>query len=190
MMTHVNLMTQQSRKRQCYRDRLRLWSRLLMFAAIVVAIHFAVNWWPHHAQSLDLQALESHYKPLHEQKVGIGKLTRQLSSTRKSYELELAISRDTPALSLVGLLSDAVARCQGKVFLEKIDYIQNGSFENRTKNSDRLSLDGLATDPWAVEHLAEELHKAMPFAEVEITTSEPIEINRHPMQTFQVECKL
>lgn len=190
MTSYVNLMTREARVRRCYCDCIRLWSRLLAVAVVLLSVHFLVNWWPVHTRNLDLQALEAHYQPLHKQKLGIGRLSRQISNLQSQAQLELAIARDTPPLSLLGILADTLADCQGKAFFERINYSQSGSYESRSHESERLTLEGLATDPWAVETLAEGLRTALPFAKVEIKTSEAIEINRHPMQSFHIDCVL
>ena len=190
MSTYVNLMSNSARVRQCYRDRFRLWSRLLVSTLAMLSIHFLVNWWPLHAQNLNLQVLESHYVPLKEQKTDISRLTRKIANVRNDSQLELAISHDTPVLSLLGLVGEAVSNSQGKVFLENIDYVQAGAYGKRSSETEKLALSGLATDPWAVETLAEQLRAVVPLAEIQILKSEPIEINRHPMQLFQIECKL
>ena len=190
MSTYVNLMSHRARLRQSFQDRMKLWLRALVIVVSAVGIHALVTWWPLYAQRLDLEALEQHYQPLQEKKFAIGKLMKRIATTEEHFGLEIAISEDTPVLTLIGLLGESVSESQGQVFLENIDYQLKGSILNPAESSEQVIITGIGADPWAVQALTESLRTALPSSLIEVRESETIEINRKQMQSFRIDCLL
>jgi hypothetical protein len=48
-------------------------------------------------------------------------------------------------------------------------------------------LEGIGVDPVAVSQFADLLESSLSFANVKVGTVEAIEVNQHPMHTFQIE---
>ena len=173
----------------CTRTRIRQWSRILTAVSGLLVLHATVAWWPVHINSQRRTVLEAQYNPLRQMKATNKRLARQIAGTLDQSKLELALSKQIPVLTLVGLVSQAIADSDGKVFLEQIVYTQNAETGPTTAGSPaQLALEGFCTDPDAVKQLAESLRSALPFADVNLKPIRSIEVNQHPMQTFQIVC--
>jgi len=189
MSNHINLMTTRSRVRECSRMRLKQWSRILATVFALLALHASITWWPIHSSSQRRELMETQYNPLRQMKAANKELAARIAGTLDQSKLELALSRQTPVHALVGLVSQKVADSKGEVFLEQIAYSQREKTSGAAASShSQLALEGFSTDPIAVQRMAESLRSAIPFAEVTLHPIESIEINHHPMQTFQIEC--
>jgi len=188
MTNHVNLMSPRARVRECTRTRIRQWSRILAAAAGLLALHAAVTWWPAHVRSLQRAALEAQYEPLRQMIMDNKALVRKIAGRLDESKLELALSKQTPVATLVGLVGRAVADTQGKMFLDKIAFRQDEGDGAAGGALSHVTLEGISADPAAVGQLAELLKSSLAFANVQVGTVESIEVNHHPMQTFQIEC--
>ncbi len=189
MRNTINLMSSRARVRECSRTRVRQWSRILAAAAGLLVLHATVTWWPVHINSQQRAVLEAQYNPLRQMKATNKKLAGQIASTLDQSKLELALSKQIPVLTLVGLVSQAIADSEGKIFLQRIAYTQKAETPPATGGSPpQVALEGFSADPDAVEQLAESLRSALPFADVKLEPIRSIEINQYPMQTFQIEC--
>lgn len=187
MINHVNLMSLRARVRECTRTRLRQWSRILAAVVGLIALHAAISWWPVHARSLQRAALEAQYEPLREMKMDNKSLTRRIADTLDESRLELALSKQTPVVTLVGLVGRAITDTEGKVFLDKFAYDQRQTNGALAEPVSVVRLEGFSLDPVAAGKFADRLKESADFANVEVGTVEAIEVNQHPMQTFQIE---
>ena len=189
MKTYVNLMSQRALDRQCYRIRLKQWSKILALTLAVIGIHSLTIWWPARNDRLHLEALEAQYKPISESKREIVKLNKTISATKTNYELELAISTDTPASALLGVIGNAAEATRNRVFLEEIGYQQQGPLAKKPP-VESVTVAGIGIDTTAVGTFVQQLRTLMPFAEINVRNTETIEVNRHPMQSFRIDCIL
>ena len=188
MTTSVNLMSEKSQVRESYRTCLRQWSKLLLLAAVAIVIHGLVTWWPVRNHSQQLETLEAQYEPIRQFKAQISKLNRKIAATQAGYELELALSEQTPMVPLVGVLNRVVAEGRGNVFFKHFDYVQQGPLDDQP--TETVLLEGYGTDSRSVAALAHRLRQAMPFAEIELRNTETIEVNSRPVESFRIECTL
>ena len=188
MSIYVNLMTRRAKVRQLLRDRMRLWSRVVAAVIVGLVLHSLVTWWPVRSQSQRVELLETQYEPLREMKLDVGRLSRELIATRTNYRDELVLADTTPVLSLLGVVSRAIEQSDGQLFLEDIHYEQTNSALSGGQLQEQLSLEGISADTLAVQALVERLREALPFATVELRNTEAIEVNRHPMQAFFLDC--
>ncbi len=187
MNKHINLMSPRARVRECTRTRLWQWSRILAAAAGLLALHATITWWPVHVRSLQRAALEAQYEPLRQMKMDNKSLAREIAGTFDESKLELALSQQTPVVTLIGLLGRATADTHDKVFLDKIVYSQAEADGQSGGALSRVRLEGIGVDPVAVSQFADLLKSSMKFANVEVAKVEAIEVNQHPMHTFQIE---
>jgi hypothetical protein len=168
---------------------MRQWSRILAAVVGLLVLHASITWWPVHVSSQQRALLETQYGPLRQMKTTNKKLAALIASTLDQSKLELALSQQTPVLTLVGLVSQAVSDGDGTIFVEQIAYSQNDdSGETEGGALTQLALEGFSADPVAVEQLAKSLRTALPFADVRLEPIESIELNSYPMKTFQIEC--
>lgn len=188
MSNYINLMTSRARVRECSRTRVRQWSRILVAVMGMLALHAAIVWWPIYTNSQRCAALEAQYYPLRQMKSANRKLEAQIAHTLDRSQLELALSKQTPVLTLVGVVSQAVAERRGKVFLEQISYKQDAQGPESGDSPAEVALKGFSDNPNAVKQLAESLRSALPFADVQLQPIQSIELNDYPMQTFQIKC--
>jgi hypothetical protein len=189
MSTHINLMTNRARVQECSRTRVRQWSRILAAVVGLLVLHASITWWPVHINSRQRALMETQYAPLRQMKATNKKLGSIIASTLDQSQLELALSRQTPVLTLVGLVSKAVSESSGTIYLEQIAYSRDGESDETTEGVlTLLELEGVCADPAAVEQLAQSLRTALPFAEVKLEPIKSIELNEHPLNAFQIEC--
>jgi hypothetical protein len=189
MSSHINLMTTRARVQECSRTRMRQWSRILAVVVGLLVLHASITWWPVHVNSQQRALLETQYGPLRQMKTTNKKLAALIASTLDQSKLELALSQQTPVLTLVGLVSQAASDGDGTIFVEQIAYSQDDDSGETTGGAlTQLALEGFSADPVAVEQLAKSLRTALPFADVRLEPIESIELNAHPMKTFQIEC--
>lgn len=189
MNTFVNLMSQRALDRQCYHTRLGQWSKILALTIIALAVHGATIWWPARNDRIQLEALEAQYTPVRAAKAEITKLTSRISTTRTDYELELAISTDTPASTLLAIVGSAAEATRGRVFLEDITYRQQGPLASNPPE-EQMSVSGIGIDTSAVGLFVQQLRSSMPFADIQVRNTETIVVNRQPMQSFRIDCVL
>jgi cell division protein FtsB len=187
MNKHINLMSPRAQVRECTRVRLWQWSRILAASAGLLALHGAITWWPVHVRSLQRAALEAQYEPLRQMKMDNKALAREIAGTLDESKLELALSKQTPMATLVGLVGRAVAGTHDKVFLDKITFSEAETDGGTGAAPSRVSLEGIGVDPVAVSQFADLLESSLSFAKVKVGTVEAIEVNQHPMHTFQIE---
>ena len=135
MRNTINLMSSRARVRECSRTCVRQWSRILASAAGLLVLHATVTWWPVHINSQQRAVLEAQYNPLRQMKATNKKLARQIAGTLDQSKLELALSKQIPVLTLVGLVSQAIADSEGKVFLERIAHTQPAEIPQPTVGS-------------------------------------------------------
>jgi hypothetical protein len=189
MSSHINLMTNRARVQECSRTRVRQWSRILAVVVGLLVLHASITWLPVHVNSRQRALLETQYGPLRQMKTTNKKLAAQIASTLDQSQLELALSRQTPVLTMVGLVSKAVSESSGTIYLEQIAYTRDGESDETTEGAlTLLELKGVCADPVAVEQLAQSLRTAFPFAEVKLEPFESIELNAHLLNSFQIEC--
>jgi hypothetical protein len=163
------------------------WSRILAVVSGLLVLHGAITWWPVHVRSLQRAALETQYEPLRQMKMDNKALSREIASTLDESKLELALSKQTPMATLVGLVGRAVADTHDKVFLDKIAYGETETDGAVGHVPAHVSLEGIGVDPVAVSQFTDLLKSSMKFANVEVGAIEAIEVNQHPMHTFQID---
>ena len=191
MSTYINLMSHRARVRECIRSRLRQWLCLLAATLAVVMLHAFVSWLPVHSSSLHRDALEARYEPYRQMKLENRQLTQQIADAKGNNKLELELTKETPVLTLVGLVSQAVSETDGNIFLKHINFSQEGSPTNRNANDvEQVALSGLGTDSVTVQRFSERLKTVLPFAKVQIRQTESVEVGDHAMQSFQIQCTL
>ncbi len=189
MSRSINLMSERACARDCWLNCARQWTRILAIVVGVLTLHTAFNWWPVHKQSQQRIAMDSQYEPVRRLKTTNQDLKKRIDESKQLGQLELTLEKRTPTTTLAGLVSQAVAKCHGNVFLENIDYQQQGSDGSATRDSSaKLSLEGIATDPKAVRVFAELLKSSIPNASTEAEQFETIEINQQQMQAFRIDC--
>jgi hypothetical protein len=189
MSSHINLMSPRARVQECSRTRMRQWLRILAAVVGGIVLHASITWWPAYINSQQCALLETRYGPLRQMKETNKALTAQIANTHDKSKLELALSRQTPVLTLVGLVSQAVAASEGSVYLEQISYSQDNDPGEATGDSlTQVGLEGYSADPAAIEHLAESLRIALPFADVRLEPIKQVQINASSLNAFQIEC--
>jgi hypothetical protein len=189
MSSHINLMSTRAKVQECSRTRIRQWSRILAAVVGGIVLHASITWWPVYVNSQERALLETRYSPLRQMKETNKALAAQIATTHDKSKLELVLSRQTPVLTLVGLVSQTVAASEGSVYLEQISYSQDNDPGEATGDPlTQVGLEGYSADPAAIEQLVESLRAALPFADVRLEPIEQIEINASSLNAFQIEC--
>lgn len=187
MINHINLMTPRAQVRECTRARLRQWSLVLAATVVALVLHGAICWWPVHIRSEQRAALESQYEPLRLMKLENKQLSKSISETLNQSQLELALSQQTPVVTLIGLVGQVVGGSEGEVFLDTLEFTQPEVQETAQRGQSIVKLAGITAEPAAAGEFADRLKHTLDFAEVQVGAVEGTTVNNHSMHVFHVE---
>ncbi len=195
MKRHLNLMSRRSRVRISIRTRLRQWTTVLAALAALLAPTWFVFWWPVHQQGQHTAALDVKLEPYRQMNQASKGFQNNIARVRAQEKTALALAQiDTPVVTLLGMISKAIANHQGRVVIENLEFHQSAAVlsEHAPKHEANvqisIDIEGLGIDADSVNRLANEFRSALPFADVQIKSSEPQHINQQPMQLFFIQC--
>jgi len=195
MKRHLNLMSRRSRLRISIRTRLRQWTIVLATVAALLVPTWFLIWWPVHQQGHHTAALDTKLEPYRQMNQASKGFQKNIARVRAQEKTALALAQiDTPVVTLLGIISKAIANHQGRVVLENLEFHQSAAVlsEHAPKHEANvqtsIDIEGLGIDADSVNRLANEFRSTLPFADVQIKSSEPQSINRQPMQSFFIQC--
>jgi hypothetical protein len=189
MNNSINLMSFLSRRRECWRMRLRQWTKALTIFAGFLTLVAGVQFATYLETSADQLRLEAKYEPLHQLKNANKLLTRQIAAIRGEEQFVLALSEREPTLTLLGLLGDSVQDSEGRLFVQKIE-LHNKVSPGQTQEPALTSLDvaGLANSSTAINQLADSLRSQLPFGKIDILSTQEVRMKQHSMNDFNLKC--
>lgn len=189
MKKSLNLMSLQSRRQECLRARIRQWTRILGVAVILIGAVFVRQYLSYRAAIHTQLALESEYEPIADLKKANKYLAEQITAIQAEEQFVLSLSDRQPTVTLLGILSKAVADSKNRVFLKKIE-LNNIPFEAVSEGAASMVLEmaGIANGGPAVSELLSSLQASLPFAKVGITSSRDFRMKQQSMQDFLLEC--
>ncbi|MCA9230678.1 MAG: hypothetical protein KDA57_08500 [Planctomycetales bacterium] len=191
MKRQLNLMSPHARLRVCVRKRIRQWSLVLAALTLLLAPAWFALWWPVHQASQQVATLESRYNPLRQMNKASAEFKRRIEQIQLREKTAIALAKiDTPVVTLIGMVGKAVEESRGRAYVEELNFRQSASVlsEQESANLAAIEIGGRAIDEDAVDHLAKALKTALPFAKVQIKSSQPEKINEQPLQQFSMEC--
>lgn len=189
MNNSINLMSFTSRRRECWRMRLRQWTKALaVFAGFLSAVS-TVQYLAFLEAYSEQQGLEAKYEPLHQLKNANKFLTRQIAAIRGEEQFVLALSEREPTLTLLGLLGESIQNSDGRLFLQKIE-LRNKVSAGQILEPAQTSLDvaGLANSSTAINQFADSLRSQLPFGKIDILSTQEVRMKQHSMNDFNLQC--
>lgn len=189
MNNSINLMSLGARRQECWRMRLRQWTKaLLVFTGFLVAVT-AVQYAAYYETYAEQQVLEAKYEPINELKNANKLLSRQIAAIRGEEQFVLALSEREPTLALLGVLGNTVLDSDGRLFVQKIE-LRNIASVSGAQETNQTSLDvaGLANSSTAVNQFAESLRSHLPFGKIDILSTQEVRMKQHSMNDFNVKC--
>jgi len=115
---------------------------------------------------------------------------KSIERVRAQEKTALALAKiDTPVVTLLGIVGQAVANNQGNVALENLDFRQSAAVLSSQPTDEQTSIEiaGKGIDENSVNQLATDLRSALHFAEVQIQSSEPERIHEQQIQKFSIK---
>ncbi len=189
MKNSLNLMSLSARRRECIRTRLRQWGRVLTAVFALVAVVTTERYIEHRSIAHQQIALESKYEPVTELKKANKHLASQIALIRAEEQFVLALSEREPTVTLLGVISTAVADGGSHVFLKKIE-LNNMASESAPQNesSTILELVGTGDGGAAVNQFVKTMQTSLPFAKVDITSTQDYRLKQQSLQDFSLQC--
>lgn len=189
MKRSLNLMTERSRKREQMRRCLRLWSRVVVGALVVLIVLGAAKWWACSTEEQRQASAEAEYEPIRQIKIENSRLKKQIASLQSTERIPLALKDHQPLLGLIGLATQAVAEQNSSVYLKQMDIERDLLLTEAVSKSElSFSLEGIGLANDSVTQLADTLRKIGPFTNVELEASaaQPTGLQKH--HVFSIEC--
>ncbi len=191
MNDHVNLMSRQARIREIRRTRLRQWAKISGVVAVLLVPPSLLAWWPVYQQRQRLAALESQYEPVREMIAVTKSYRHRIEQIQQEQRLALALAKQTPVVTLLGLIGKAVARSQGQVYVQHVAFRQAADpWPDAREGTGVVIVEGLAIRDHSVTELTAELRSVVPFTEVELDCAETVTVQNEPRQSFTIKGSL
>jgi len=195
MKRHLNLMSSRSRVRSCVRTRLRQWTIVLATVTALLLPTWCLLWWPIHQKGQQVATLDAKFEPLRQMNQDSKRFQRNIERVRAQEKTSLALAKiDTPVVTLLGMVSKAIADNQGRVVIEKLEFHQSAAVLSQQKSTQgsnsqtALHVEGLGIDEKAISRLVRSVKSTLPFANIQSKPSKPRHIRHQDMQTFLIQC--
>jgi len=190
MKRHLNLMSSQSRVHACIRTRIRQWAKALALVSALLVPTWFLFWWPVLQQGQHVATLDAKFEPLRQMNRASKRFQKNIERVRAQEKTALALAEiDTPVVTLLGMIGKAVADSQGNVVVDNLDFHQAAAVLSSEETEEQISieLEGKGIDEFSVSRLASDLQSALPFADVQISSSKPERIHQQQMQIFTIK---
>ncbi|MDZ4659266.1 MAG: PilN domain-containing protein [Bythopirellula sp.] len=188
MKSSINLMSLQIRRKECIRVRLRQWTVTLATLATLLGLATAERYWAYRTKVHRQLTLEAKYEPLADLKTANKSLARQIEAIRNEEQFVLALSNHEPAVTLLGVLSEAVVDSESRVFLQKIELNNVVQADAQSTRQSVLELAGIANSGPAVKQFAETLQHSLSFGKIDITSTKEYRLKQQLLQDFSLQC--
>lgn len=190
MKTHLNLLPQPVVQRQTVAKQLRVW----MYVALAVIV-FAIGWTvylDHQTAQAGRQhaELEDAHQATQVTLRSIRRLRGELVHQHQSREPALADNQQE-VLALLGMLAAAAEKSDGGIAVERFHYVSTAALtadEDRTNESFRVELRGVAADPLTVAALVTSIQSWEMFTKVELKSSGPVQVGQQNAHRYVIEC--
>jgi hypothetical protein len=188
MNASINLMSLRTRRQECVRSRLRLWSVALAALAGLMGLVSVERYLAYRYLLHRQLGLEAKYEPVAELKNANKSLTKQIAVIREEEEFVLALSKRESMVTLLGVLGEVVADADSRVFLKTIGLNNVVVAGSEIVRESMLEIAGVANSGPAVKELAESLQRSLSFGKVDVTSTQEFRLKQQSMQDFSLEC--
>jgi Tfp pilus assembly protein PilN len=192
MKTYANLLPLKYRRRQLLWLRTRQWLFLVSFAACLIACLAWTQWSQFRSSTARLESLRQQYAPVLAMQRECETLRQRIQELRQRETLVITLADEQSMLTLVGLLSRAARKCEGRVSVRSLQLERQEEGTAGKAPPCTLRLDGYAEDNEAVAQFAKALRDENTFHHVELkntgTTSLGPQGSGTEAKTYQMEC--
>lgn len=185
-MHYVNLISPAARARQIRRARIRQWRLVLTAVVLLLVPAVGVAWWPVYRGEKRIAALEMQYEPTRQLMAETCKLRKQIDAARSRGRLALALGKQKPMLTLLGLVGQAVAETEEEVVLATLTFKQPPGPWSQP-DSTRLELSGIGKSGQGTSILTDQLRARLPATEVAILQARPVTKRGELRSEFTIE---
>jgi len=195
MKRYLNLMSSRSSVRSCVRTRLRQWTIVLATVTALLLPTWCLLWRPVHQKGQQVAALDVKFEPLRQMNQASKRFRKNIERVRAQEKTSLALAKiDTPVVTLLGMISKAIADNQGRVVIEKLEFHQSAAVLSQHEPAEgnnsqtSINVEGLGIDEKAISQLVRSVKSSLPFANIQNEPSKQRRIYHQEMQTFLIQC--
>ena len=189
-MPAINLMSPQAKRHQCIRTRASQWGRVLLILLALLGIVTGERYLAYRRAVQDQLLLEAAYEPIVELKSANRLLSQQIAAIRNEEQFVLALSEQEPTITILGLVGNAVADGQDRLFLQKIELNNIGlATDPPAEKQTIVDLAGIAESTVAINELADTLRGTVSFGTVDVMSTKQFRIKQQSMHDFSVQCR-
>jgi len=193
MKRHLNLMSDSAQIRSVVRTRVFQWTlTCACFVVLLIPLLFAA-WWPVHQESKSVASLEAQFAPIRELKIASRSFKEKIERVHAKEHATLTLAKiDTPVVTLLGIVSQAVANNPKGLVLEEIHFDQETRLSEAAATGAKptLGIEGYGLDNSAIEQLSNSLQAALPFGKVTLKLAGSEVLYQQQVHRFSIHCSL
>lgn len=187
-MTSVNLMTPTARRRVVVRASIRKWFTIYCGAIATMAVAWGIAWWDHARAARNRAHFESQYEPINQLKLASTTIEQQIADLQERNGIAFALSRSRPTVSLVGVVSQAVAKTNGGVYLRHLQLHKGDALSNAGASRCAIEIRGLGRDESDIAQLVESIKHQQVFSNVDLKSTIAKRDGDLSLREFLIEC--
>ena len=188
-MTHINLFSFATRRKQAIVSGLRLWSQVL---AILLIFLTTATWATRsHTQHLERQQDQLQRKYEQERRVyqEAVLLKAQIEALRTREAITLELASDKSMLTILGIVSGAQTKGKGRLYVESLSIAPRVEGSTQEQRDDFvLAINGVGLDNLAIAQFAAALRDHSLFEQVELKSAGSVELGDRIVRSYRLEC--
>lgn len=185
MKTHLNLLPYKHLRRQMILHTAKWWACIYVLAGLWLCVTGWWAWSQNSEQRIALDAVKLQYAPLQRLESDTTMYKQETESFQEHESLVLELSRSRSMLTLLGQLSISANNCGGLVSINKL--LLNSTAKD-SRDSTKLTLNGVAVHDVAIAHFVAELRESGLFNAVKLTSSGSTFTGKIDSKAYSLEC--
>ena len=189
MKHNLNLMSERARKQEQIRNCVRTWLRILSVVVVVLTVFGLFDYRDCRLKATDHELAEAEYEPTLQIKRENVRLRKEIEAIEQEEQLLLALSKEQPVISLLGLVTETVAKHEGDVYLQQLEIERTPlALEEQDLSTLRFAIQGMAKESVLATQFADSLREIGFFAEVQLDVKASTAKSNPARPTFSIEC--
>ncbi len=192
MKRHLNLLPMATRRKQLIQKIIKQWTLATGLATVFTSLFVWFAWERTSEQLSLLDSAKRQYAPLKALETDNIKLAGETESLNQRERLALELAQNRSTLTLLGQLSFAANRCDGKVSIRQfsMNTTQRESADDKgmTFSETKLMLQGVAIDDISIAQFVAELRDSKMFYDVQLTSTGSSKIEDKESKLYTLEC--
>jgi len=187
MKRYLNLITDKAKTRLSVRRCVRRWLVVTAIALLCLAQVGVTRWWSYQGAAQARATAEARFDPIRQLKLENAKYKQQIEYLEDNEQVSIALAKNQPVLVLLGLVGQAVSETKQQLCVQQLEFHQDPLAANAAgKPSGKLALEGVSLHGDAITLFTDQLREAIPFAEIDVESTETIEMDEWTKQIFSL----